>query len=87
MTDLATKDVVYSDRARGLKVGMYRHYKGHMATVIAVAVHSETLEELVVYHHVNKDGVDMVWVRPIEMFLETVVVDGVKRPRFERLGS
>jgi hypothetical protein len=32
-----------------VKIGRYRHYKGKEYTVIGVARHSETEEELVVY--------------------------------------
>ena len=46
--------------------------------MFGVAKHSETLEELVVYEH---DG--QMFVRPKEMFLETVEVNGEKIPRFE----
>jgi len=28
-----------------------------------------------------------LWVRPAAMFGETVVIDGVERPRFERIGD
>ncbi len=28
-----------------------------------------------------------LWVRPAPMFDEQVVIDGVKRPRFERTGA
>lgn len=63
--------------------GRYRHYKGHDYEVIGVARHSETHEPLVVYRPLAGDG--SWWVRPHTMFFETVTVDGVTRPRFERL--
>ncbi len=71
-----------------VKVGKYKHYKGKMYEVIGVARHSETLEELVVYkalYHSDKWGDKALWVRPKEMFLEMVEVDGKKVPRFEYL--
>jgi hypothetical protein len=61
--------------------GKYRHYKGKEYTVIAIAKHSETLEELVVYR--AEYGEKGVWVRPKEMFLETVTVDGKIVERFK----
>ena len=66
-----------------VKTGRYRHYKGNEYSVIGVARHSETEEELVVYRKEYDDR--GLWVRPMEMFLETVVVDGRTTPRFEYL--
>jgi hypothetical protein len=63
--------------------GRYRHYKGCDYEVIGVARHSETEEELVVYRALY--GERGLWVRPAVMFLETVLVEGFPRPRFERL--
>jgi hypothetical protein len=64
--------------------GRYRHYKGHEYTVIGVARHSETMEELVIYR--QEYGDNALWVRPKQMFLETVEVDGKVLRRFEYLG-
>jgi hypothetical protein len=63
--------------------GRYRHYKGNEYEVVGVARHSETHERLVVYRPLYGDG--GLWVRPLAMFLESVVVDGRPVPRFERL--
>jgi cupin 2 domain-containing protein len=65
--------------------GRYQHYKGMEYTLIGVARHSETLEELVVYW--QEYGEHGLWVRPRQMFLETVTVDGQDVPRFLHLGS
>lgn len=64
--------------------GRYRHYKGGEYEVIGVARHSETHEPLVVYRPLYGEGA--WWVRPHAMFFERITVDGVSRPRFERLG-
>jgi hypothetical protein len=45
--------------------------------------HSETLEELVLYETLYENPAGRWWVRPAAMFTETVVIDGVTRPRFE----
>jgi len=63
--------------------GRYRHYKGREYTVLGVARHSETLEELVVYR--QEYGERGLWVRPAAMFAETVEVEGRTVPRFLRL--
>jgi len=67
-----------------IKPGRYRHYKGQEYEVIGIARHSETLEDLVVYRALYGEG--EIWVRPKEMFLDTVEADGKRRPRFEFLG-
>jgi len=68
-----------------IRLGRYRHYKGNEYTVIGVARHSETLEEMVVYRPEYGEG--GLWVRPIGMFVETVMIAGETRPRFEYLGG
>jgi len=67
-----------------IKPGRYRHYKGNEYTVLGIARHSETLEELVVYR--QEYGDRGLWVRPAAMFGETVIVDGEAVPRFAFLG-
>ena len=61
--------------------GKYRHYKGQLYEVIDVARHSETLEELVVYKALYGDF--GIWVRPLNMFIENVEVNGKTQKRFE----
>jgi cupin 2 domain-containing protein len=68
-----------------IPAGRYRHFKGNEYTVIGTARHSETLEEHVVYR--QEYGELGLWVRPKQMFLETVKVDGRDVPRFQPLGS
>lgn len=71
-----------------IKTGKYRHYKGKLYQVLGIARHSETLEELVVYqalYHDPEFGKNQIWVRPKDMFLETVEVAGEKQPRFQPL--
>lgn len=62
-----------------IPTGWYRHFKGGLYEVIAVARHSETLEETVVYRHAD-DG--SCWVRPASMWGETVEYNGKTVPRF-----
>lgn len=65
--------------------GRYRHYKGGEYEVIGVARHSETDELLVVYRCLYDNN--SLWVRPLAMFMETVLVDGHELPRFELIGT
>ena len=67
--------------------GKYKHYKGNLYEVMDVAKHSETLEEMVVYKALYLPEGENLWVRPLKMFTEEVVVEGKKMPRFEYLGS
>ena len=64
-----------------IKIGKYRHYKGKEYNVVGVAKHSETLDDLVIYEALYRDG--LFWVRPFDMFFEDVEIDGKKVPRFE----
>ncbi len=55
-----------------IKLGKYRHYKGNIYEVLAVASHSETLEDMVVYRALYGDG--EYWVRPLSMWSEKLVL-------------
>lgn len=65
--------------------GRYRHYKGKDYEVIGTARHSETEEWLVVYRCLYGDH--SLWVRPLEMFAESVNVAGEEVPRFTRVSD
>jgi GNAT superfamily N-acetyltransferase len=49
---------------------------------VGLARHSETLEEMVIYETRYENARGKVWVRPKEMFFESVDVDGKSVPRF-----
>jgi hypothetical protein len=66
-----------------IKPGRYRHYKGGEYEVLGIAKHSETDEDFVVYRQLY--GARGLWVRPMEMFGQTVMIDGENVPRFQRL--
>jgi hypothetical protein len=68
-----------------IPLGRYRHYKGKDYEVVAMVRHSETLEPLVLYRPLYNDS--GLWVRPHAMFLQQVEVDGVRQPRFVRIGA
>ncbi len=71
---------VYEIIMADIKLGKYRHFKGNEYEVIGIAKHSETLEEMVVYRALYGDG--GMWVRPAEMWKETVERDGQIFKRF-----
>ena len=64
-----------------IKIGKYRHFKGNEYEVVAIAKHSETLEEMVVYRSLK--NANDVWVRPASMWRESVERDGKVVPRFQ----
>ena len=49
---------------------IYKHFKGNLYEVLAVAVHTESEEKLVVYQSV--DNPDRVFARPLEMFMSDI---------------
>jgi hypothetical protein len=63
-----------------IKTGIYRHYKGKDYLVMGTAHHSETREALVVYRCLYDDY--SLWVRPLAMFTESVMLNGKETPRF-----
>lgn len=72
-----------------IKIGTYKHFKGKYYKVMGIVHHSETLEDFVLYRalYTSKQfGKEALWVRPLEMFFETVEVEGKKIPRFQYIG-
>lgn len=69
-----------SSKKRKPVPGIYIHYKGNKYRVQGVARHTETKEEVVVYQALYGDF--DLWIRPLEMFMETVEFEGRVVPRF-----
>ena len=63
--------------------GKYKHFKGNEYEVIGVANHSETLELYVVYRALYGEG--GLWIRPAEMWNETITRDGKTFKRFTKI--
>lgn len=64
-----------------IKKAFYRHYKGNVYKVIDFAIHSETMEELVIYQDVM--NADKIWARPASMWNEMVNLNGRQVRRFQ----
>jgi len=70
-----------------IRPGRYRHFKGKMYEVIAVAKHSETLEDYVVYKALYKNPKAEFWIRPLKNFLEKVELNGKTFKRFQLIAK
>jgi hypothetical protein len=64
-----------------VRLGVYRHYKSGLYSVVGCATHTETGEELVIYRALYGDR--RLFARPTAMFLETVAVESREVARFE----
>lgn len=63
-----------------MKPGKYRHFKGNYYQLLYTAKHSETLQDMVVYKALYSEG--GIWVRPAEMWSDTVIHEGKEVRRF-----
>ena len=75
--------MTYEEAVAAITPGKYRHFKGNEYEVVGIARHSETMEPMVVYLALYGEG--GLWVRPADMWLETVERDGKTFQRFVRI--
>lgn len=77
------------------KVGVYEHYKSspkdrRYYQVLGFARHTETEEILVIYiplYVIAEHKGLRLQARPLDMFEESVILDGKKLPRFRYIGQ
>lgn len=70
-----------------IEKGKYIHSKsGKEYEVVGVAMHSETLEPLVLYKPMYAAKYEFC-VRPYQMFVEEVTIDGKQVPRFAKVAN
>ena len=70
------------EAVQSIQPGWYCHFKGNEYEVIGIARHSETEEPMVVYRALYGEG--GLWVRPANMWTETVQRNGKCFKRFAR---
>ena len=68
-----------------IKTGLYEHYKGNNYEVIDTVIHSESDETLVLYRPLY--GERKLFVRPFDMFFETITIEGKEVERFKFISS
>lgn len=64
---------------------LFRHYKGKPYKYVGQAKHSETLEDMVIYETRYENELGTTWVRPKNMFFETLDINGSSTSRFEKI--
>ena len=75
--------MTYEEARQTIRPGRYRHFKGREYEVLGIARHSEDESPLVVYRALYGDF--GLWVRPADMWQETVARDGKMYTRFVRV--
>lgn len=73
----------YEEAIQTIPLGKYRHFKGNEYEVIGIAKHSENEEAMVVYRALYGDGI--LWIRPADMWNETIKRDGKTILRFTKI--
>lgn len=83
---IANSDLCSSQPLTSPLIGCYQHYKGQHYQLIGIATHSESREQLAIYHCLYGDF--STWARPLSMFLENVCLpDGQIVPRFQLIDA
>ncbi len=60
----------------------YKHFKGGLYLVLGIGKYSETEEDMVIYKALYGDN--LIWIRPLNNFIEVVNKNGQKN-RFEKI--
>lgn len=73
---------------RGIRTGRYRHYNGTEYEVVGFALHSETLERLVIiYRALNGSSQLQLWAFPATLWNDIVEWNGKPCRRFTYIGE
>lgn len=68
-----------------IRCGKYKHFKGKEYIVTDIGINTETLEKMVIYYPCNDPT--LIWIRPLEIFLENVNTSEYVGPRFTWIGE
>jgi hypothetical protein len=63
---------------------LYKHFKGQEYITIEKAMHTETLNKLILYY---AKGSDLLYARPCSMFKETINIKGEEKLRFKPINK
>ena len=80
---MSSKGQLMEESHKNLIGREFRHFKGNHYRLEGFAKDSETLEAMVIYRALYGEG--GLWVRPAQMFFETIERDGKRMKRFELL--
>ena len=72
----------YDEAVKNIPCGIYKHFKGGLYEVIGIAKFSEDQSPVVIYKALYGDY--GLWVRPADMWNETVSYNGITCKRFEK---
>ncbi len=68
-----------------IELGVYEHYRGDRYEVLGSGLDSESLVPVVIYKPLYDSPIPF-WVRPFDMFTESVEVEGKTVKRFKKIG-
>ncbi len=79
-------------KPKRISKGTYRHNKtGNLYEVIGVALQTENTEQYVIYRQLysnpQKQYQYELFARPFDMFIEDVEIDGITKPRFQKVND
>lgn len=66
----------------------YEHYKGGRYRLVGEALHSETLQPLIIYeqlYETEDHPKGTLWARPKKLFYGEVTINGKRAPRFRKI--
>lgn len=75
--------IPFSIQSKSIKKEIYEHYKGNIYKVIGVGRRRESLEKMMIYQDCSDKS--KWWIRPLDLFLETISIENKNVPRFRFL--